>query len=168
MTSLLLATRYRHKRREFAALLGRDFQVQDVTSIPDLPDVEESGRSFAENAALKATAISRIAPGLVLADDSGLQVDALGGAPGVRSARYAGEKATDAQNVAKLLAALATNTNRRARFCCMIVVASRGEVVATFAGEVAGTVTTEPRGQSGFGYDPVFVPDGFAETFAEL
>lgn len=120
---------------------------------------------------LKAVAASRVVPCLVVADDSGLEVDALSGAPGIYSARYSGAEATDEQNVAKLLAefratkqpALAT-----ARFRCVIAVAQNGAVMATFSGSVEGSLLDPPVGENGFGYDPVFVPDGFDQTFAQL
>ncbi len=166
---LLLATRNGHKTREFAQLLGRDFNVHDLTSQRDLPEVIESGKTFEENATLKALAVSKIFPHeIVIADDSGLKVDALGGAPGIFSARYAGEKANDRRNVDKLLRELEQASDRSAHFYCAIAVASNGELMTTVAGEIAGTITKTPHGENGFGYDPTFVPNGFSQTFAEL
>lgn len=165
---LLLATRNPHKTREFAELLGREFAVIDLTLRNDVPAIEETGRTFAENAQLKALTVSRCSDGLVVADDSGLEVDALNGAPGVFSARYAGGKATDAQNVRKLLRELHGNAPASARFRCVLALAQRGELIHTFEAAVEGTIIDAPRGTDGFGYDPVFVPESFSETFAEL
>ena len=120
---LLLATRNKHKAREFSELLGAEFCLTDLAAHPEIPEVPESGRTFAENARLKATTVSRLLPGLVLADDSGLEVDSLGGAPGVYSARYAGKGATDATNRRKLLDAmteLRPEARRSARFRCVL------------------------------------------------
>ncbi|MEP6956065.1 MAG: RdgB/HAM1 family non-canonical purine NTP pyrophosphatase [Chthoniobacterales bacterium] len=172
MTSILLATRNAHKTREFAAMLGADFVVRDLTAVDDLPPVAETGTTFGENACLKAIAASRLFPGLVVADDSGLEVDALDGAPGVYSARYAGEPATDHENVGKLLAELgrlrATGAERSARFCCSLAVAERGRVLKTPFGTVEGFIAEERKGTGGFGYDPVFIPEGYRLSFAEL
>ena len=170
MHRLLLATRNRHKTGELAALLGPGFQVEDLSAHPDMPEIEETGATFAENAALKALAASRhFGDGvLVLADDSGLEVDALGGAPGVRSARYAGEGASDRQNLDLLLERLGGNPQRNARFRCAIAIAQNGALAATFDGACEGRIITQPRGGNGFGYDPVFVPEGESLTFAEL
>ena len=169
MIQLLLATRNQHKTREFAQLLGENFTVRDLTSKTDLPAIVESGATFEENAVLKAVTISRIFPReIVVADDSGLEVEALGGAPGIFSARYAGENASDRRNVEKLLRELQDAQDRSARFYCVIALAKSGQLITTVAGEVAGTITNSPRGENGFGYDPIFLPNGFSETFAEL
>ena len=170
MPRLLIATQNAHKTTEIAALLGPAWAVSDLNAHPDIPAPEETGETFAENAAIKALAASRLFPGLVLADDSGLEVDALGGAPGVRSARYAGPQATDADNRAQLLTALAgvPGKERTARFRCVLVLAEGGEPRATFDGTVEGTILDAERGDGGFGYDSLFVPDGFCETFAQL
>ena len=166
---LLLATRNPNKTREFAQLLGRNFTVQDLTSKSDVPEIVESGTTFEENAALKAVTISKIFPHeIVVADDSGLEVEALGGVPGIFSARYAGEHANDRRNVEKLLRELQDARDRSARFYCVIALAKNGQLMTTVAGEVAGTITKSPRGENGFGYDPIFVPNEFSETFAEL
>lgn len=168
MTTLLLATHNQHKTREFAAILGSDFCVRDLSQFGNISPVEETGRSFAENATLKAVTISRLSPELIVADDSGLEVDSLNGAPGIFSARYAGEKASNSENVTKLLRALVRQENRRARFRCVIVLARGGERLATFDGTIEGTIALSPRGKNGFGYDPIFVPVGCEQTFAEL
>jgi XTP/dITP diphosphohydrolase len=166
---LLLATRNQHKTREFAQLLGPNFTLRDLTSEHDPPQILETGRTFEENAVIKAIAVSKIFPDqVVIADDSGLEVKSLEGAPGIFSARYAGEKARDERNVEKLLCELQGTTERSARFRCLIALAKNGELITTVAGEVAGTITKSPRGESGFGYDPIFIPEGFEETFAEL
>ncbi|MDQ6859605.1 MAG: RdgB/HAM1 family non-canonical purine NTP pyrophosphatase [Verrucomicrobiota bacterium] len=167
MQFVLLATRNALKTREFAALTGSEFTVRDATSIPGLAMVEETGATFTENAILKATAISRIVPGLVVADDSGLEVDSLGGAPGVFSARYAGEHASDHENVAKLLATM-RGADRAAQFRCVLALSENGETVATFDGVVRGRIADSAAGWNGFGYDPVFVPEGYEQTFAQL
>jgi XTP/dITP diphosphohydrolase len=167
---LLLATRNPHKTREFVEILGDQFDVRDLSEALDLPVIEETGSTFEQNAVLKAVATSKHFPGLVLADDSGLEVDALNGAPGVFSARYAGESGTDAENIAKLLAALASSnaTSPAARFRCVLALARRGEVLGVFEGAVEGIIVPAPRGATGFGYDPVFQPQGFDRTFGEL
>jgi len=170
MPSLLIATKNAHKTSEIAAMLGPAWQVSDLNAHPGIPAPDETGETFADNAAIKALAASRLFTGLVLADDSGLEVDALGGAPGVRSARYAGPRATDADNRAKLLDALAgvRTEERSARFRCVLVLAEQGEPRATFDGAVEGEIIDAERGEGGFGYDALFVPKGFRETFAQL
>ena len=169
MIQLLLATRNQHKTREFAQLLGENFTVRDLTSKTDLPAIVESGATFEENAVLKAVTISRIFPReIVVADDSGLEVEALGGAPGIFSARYAGENASDRRNVEKLLRELQDARDRSARFNCVVALARNGQVMTTVAGEVVGAIAECARGENGFGYDPIFVPNGFSQTFAEL
>jgi len=166
---LLLATRNQHKTREFAQLLGPNFTLRDLTSARGLPEIQETGRTFEENAVIKAIAISKIFPHeIVIADDSGLEVTSLAGAPGIFSARYAGEKAIDRHNVEKLLRELQSATERSARFRCVIALAKNGKLMTTVEGDVAGAITKSPRGESGFGYDPIFIPEGFEATFAEL
>lgn len=168
---LLIATRNAHKTAEFARILGGEFSVTDLRSLADHPEVEETGGTFAENAALKALAASRKTGGLVVADDSGLEVEALGGAPGIYSARYAGAHASDRENVAKLLAELAkvgAGAEPGARFVCALALARHGELLAQFEGAVEGRITTSMQGSDGFGYDPVFVPEGYEQTFAQL
>lgn len=170
MNRLLVATRNAHKTEEIAAMLAGFFDVADLRSLPGAPEVEETGATFAENAALKANAISAFTGGWTLSDDSGLEVDALGGAPGVRSARFAGENATDADNNRLLFEKLAAlpDAPRTARFRCVLVLSHRGQTVATFDGAVEGRVVGELRGPGGFGYDPLFVPEGHERTFGEL
>lgn len=172
MQRLLLATRNAHKTREFAEILGAQFVVSDLISVEDVPTVDETGATFEENAVLKAVAASRCVSGLVVSDDSGLEVAALDGAPGVRSARYAGENATDAENVAKLFSELqrldSASRTCDASFQCVLALAEDGKVLRIFRGTVGGSIIPVKRGQRGFGYDPVFVPNGYTETFAEL
>ncbi len=167
---LLVSTRNAHKVDEIRAILGAGFHVVDLSTVPDMPEVEETGDTFEENATLKAVAASRLFDGWVIADDSGLEVDALGGAPGVRSARYAGEPSSDSANNTLLLSNLADirGKARSARFRCVIVLARNGRKLAAFAGSVEGTIIPSARGESGFGYDPLFVPEGHCETFAQL
>ena len=170
MQHLIVATRNAHKTREIQRILGADFAVRDLSAYPEIPEAAESGKTFGENGVLKATAASSQLPGLVLADDSGLEVDALGGAPGIYSARYAGQNATNKQNIDKLLAELARveRAKRSARFRCVIALAHGGKLLATFEGVVEGVIVDPPRGRGGFGYDPIFVPQEFEQTFGEL
>ena len=169
---LIVATRNAHKTREIAKILGPALSVQDLTAHPEIPEIRESGASFEENAKLKAIAVSKKLPGLIIADDSGLEVEALGGAPGIHSARYAGADASDKEKIAKLLAQLAKvdpqGLQRHARFCCVLAVAHDGQVLAIFEGVIEGKIAKRSRGLHGFGYDPIFIPVGFEETFAEL
>jgi XTP/dITP diphosphohydrolase len=170
MQTLLVATWNTHKTREIGQILGSGWNVRDLTTLVDAPRVEETGSTFAENAALKAVAISESFPELVLADDSGLAVDALNGEPGVYSARFAGEEATDAQNRSKLIGLLKTLSAGEfpGRFRCEMVLASKGEIQRSFSGIVEGIVVPFERGDHGFGYDSMFIPAGYSETFAEL
>ncbi len=172
MPLLVLATRNTHKTREVAQILGARFVIADLTEHPDVPGVAETGSTFEENATLKAVAASRILEGWIVADDSGLEVPVLGGAPGIRSARYAGENASDSENMTRLLADLGladTSLKRReARFCCSLVLARAGTVLQAFHGVVEGRITLERHDGGGFGYDPVFAPAGYSQTFAEL
>lgn len=164
---LLIATKNAHKTTEIAAMLGPGWPVEDLTAHPAIPAPDETGATFEENAAIKALAAAALFPGLVLADDSGLEVDALGGAPGVRSARYAGPGADDAANRARLRRELNVFPSP-ARFRCVLVLARGGEVLATCHGTVEGSIIGTERGAGGFGYDALFVPDGHGQTFAEL
>jgi XTP/dITP diphosphohydrolase len=168
---LLLATRNAHKTREFSEILGADFMVRDLAGESDAPTIEETAQTFAENAILKAVAISKRFPGPVIGDDSGLEVDVLGGAPGIFSARYAGPGARDRDNVARLLEELGRFPNERrysARFRCVLALARAGELLETCEGVIEGAIVSAPRGEGGFGYDPVFQPDGSSQTFGEL
>ena len=172
MIALLVATRNPHKTRELQQILGSDFTVCDLRAHSEISEIAETGTSFEENAKLKALAVSKKLPGLVAADDSGLEVDALGGAPGIYSARYAGTNATNKERIDKLLEELARidakKEQRSARFRCVLALARNGEVLGTFEGIVEGQIADRPRGSHGFGYDPIFVPNGFQQTFGQL
>lgn len=166
--TLLLATTNAGKRREFRSLLPAGVHLVGLDDV-DLRPPPETGATFAENADLKALHGADQSGLLTLADDSGLVVDALGGAPGVRSARFAGEDATDAENRETLLAAMAAveEGRRGARFVCAVALARPGAVIARAEGVVGGAIGRVPRGGSGFGYDPLFLlADG--RTMAEL
>jgi XTP/dITP diphosphohydrolase len=165
---LIIATRNAHKTAEIRAMAGGRFEVLDVTSFPECPEIAETGHTFLENARLKALGISRLIGGRVLSDDSGLEVDALGGAPGVWSSSYGGEEGNHARNNARLLEELRGRNDRRARFRCTMVLAAAGRELAHFSGTVEGRIIDEPRGAQGFGYDPLFIPEGHQATFAEL
>ena len=188
MQHLIVATRNARKTREIQRILGPRFAVRDLSDHPQIPETMESGKTFEENAILKAAAASKELPGLVIADDSGLEVYALDGAPGIYSARYAGQNASDKENIDKLLGELSRRAmwhnfascdsgagqvaNLRhfasGRFCCVIALAHEGELLGTFEGTVEGTIVERASGSHGFGYDPIFVPNGFGQTFAEL
>ncbi|MEI7956045.1 MAG: RdgB/HAM1 family non-canonical purine NTP pyrophosphatase [Verrucomicrobiota bacterium] len=165
---LIVATRNSHKTLEIRALLGDRWEVMDANDFVGLPVIEETGQTFLENAVLKAEGISRLLPGRVLADDSGLEVDALGGAPGVWSSSFGGEEGNHAKNNARLLSAMLGQAVRTARFRCTMVLATAGIVQADFCGSVEGRLAEAGRGEGGFGYDPLFIPDGYEQTFAEL
>ena len=168
MQKLLVATGNSHKTDEIRAILGAGYVVSDLKAHPELPEVDETGTTFLENATLKAVEISKQVEGLILSDDSGLEVDALGGEPGVYSSRYAGEAGNDAANNKKLLHELQGEDSRTARFRCVMVLAQDGDVLASFDGAVEGRMLSELHGEGGFGYDPLFVPDGYEQTFSQL
>lgn len=153
-------------------MLGDRFEVLDMSVLPGVEPPEETGTTFEENAAIKALHAAAHFDGLVLADDSGLEVDALGGAPGVYSARYVGAEATDAMNRDRLLAELVRvgvrGRDRSARFRCVLALTRGRELLATFEGTVEGVIVNREKGKGGFGYDPLFVPAGCCETMAEL
>lgn len=175
---LFLASSNKGKLGEFYALAATDApgvtdacaEIELLPGFDSLPSFEECAPTFAENAAGKVLHYSRLEEGFVFADDSGLVVPALGGAPGVRSARYAGEHATDAQRIAKLLGELRgkTGAERAAYFVCAIAVAERGRARAIVTARVDGEILEEPEGSGGFGYDPVFYFPPLKKTFAEL
>lgn len=166
---LLVATRNRHKLDEIRAILAvPGLELVAAGDIPGLPDVVEDGATFPENAAKKARQLCDASGLWTLGDDSGLEVDALGGAPGVFSARYAGAHGDDAANNRKLLADLAGVADRGAQFRCAIALAAPDGRLWGVEGCCRGRLLTAPRGSSGFGYDPLFVPDGHRQTFAEL
>lgn len=169
---LVIATRNAHKAKEIAAILPEWCEVHTLAEYPDAPDAEETGRTFAENARQKAECLSAYLPdALVIADDSGLCVDALNGYPGVISARYAGQHGDDMGNNNKLLRELSVMRGDKphtARFVCVISLARGGKELSSFPGVVEGRITLHPRGTNGFGYDPLFVPEGYNVTTAEM
>ena len=171
MLQMLAATTNENKVREFKNILNQlkdRINIITTSAIPNFPEIVEDGTTFEENAMKKAKEASAFADMVAMADDSGLVVEALDGAPGIHSARYAGDGATDSDRIAKLLNAMDGITNRKAKFVCAAALAYRGEEVRTFVGEIKGTITFAPAGTNGFGYDPVFIPEGFEKTFAEL
>ncbi|HEX8291049.1 MAG TPA: RdgB/HAM1 family non-canonical purine NTP pyrophosphatase [Pyrinomonadaceae bacterium] len=171
-TELLVATSNAGKVRELSHLLsGFPLRLRLLGEFSGVDEAEETGGTFEENAAIKALHYSAHSGLLTLSDDSGLSVDALGGAPGVRSARYAGREATYAERMSKLIGELdATgDAERRARFVCVIAVADPSAgTLHTFEGACEGRIARAPRGRGGFGYDPLFIPDGHDRTFGEL
>ena len=167
--TIVLATRNPGKICEIEALLT-GLRFATAASFPGCPEPEESGHTFEENALIKARAVAGFTGKTALADDSGLEVDALGGAPGVHSARYASATASDRDNMHRLLEALAdvADGDRTARFRCVMAVVAPDGRTWTSDGLCEGRILREPRGESGFGYDPLFVPAGYESTFAEL
>lgn len=168
---LLVATRNRHKLRELRELLADlDLELVSAADLPGLPEISEDAPTLRDNAIKKAVETAKASGKLTLADDSGLEVDALQGEPGVYSARYAGPKATDHENNLKLLRALdgVPLEKRTARFRCVVAVADPAGLVDVVEGICNGMILTEERGGGGFGYDPLFIPDGQVKTFAEL
>ncbi len=172
MKELVLATRNRKKRSEMAALLAPlGIAVQTLDDFPSAPEVDETGGTFAENAAIKARTVAQAIGRWTLADDSGLAVDALGGAPGVHSARFAGEQAGDAANNEKLLALLKStpDAERGAAFVCHLALADpQGEIRLSVEDRCRGQILRERHGAGGFGYDPLFLVPEYHRTFGEL
>ncbi|HET6400718.1 MAG TPA: RdgB/HAM1 family non-canonical purine NTP pyrophosphatase [Candidatus Kapabacteria bacterium] len=170
---LILATHNPHKREELREILRTELstgiEILTLDDIrPSIGDIEETGTTLEENALLKAGAVFNLTKIPAVADDTGLEVEALNGAPGVYSARYSGEGATYASNVRKLLQEMEGKENRRAKFSTVIAYCDDRNEEHLFRGEVNGTIAREPRGTNGFGYDPVFIPDGGSNTFAEM
>lgn len=165
---LIIATRNAHKTAEIRDVVGDGFEVLDANAFPDCPEIEETGTTFLENARFKALGISNCLEGWVLSDDSGLEVDALDGQPGVYSSSYGGEEGNHALNNQRLMREMKGKSPRTARFRCTMVLARDGREEAHFSGTVEGRLIDELRGREGFGYDPLFIPDGHDETFAEL
>lgn len=169
---MVIATKNKGKVKEFEALFER-YGIK-ITSLLDInepiPDIEETGTTFKENARLKAEGIAKVLNVPVVADDSGLAVDALEGRPGVYSARYAGEPTDDVKNYEKLLDELrdVPNEKRTARFICVLALAIPGKETIFTEGTCEGTIAHEPKGTNGFGYDPVFIPEGYDCTMAQL
>ena len=171
---LVLATRNQGKVRELTNMLcgeatsKQQIEVISLDSYPDAPEVIEDRKTYMENAIKKASVIAEYTSHLTLADDAGLEVDALDGAPGINSKRWTGEDATDDIRIAKLLQSLEETTNRRARFITAIAMVHPDSDPEVVIGVCEGHIRHAPVGESGFGYDPVFVPEGYNQTFAEL
>ncbi len=173
MRQVVLATRNSGKVKEFERLLAEfasDIQVLGLNDFPDMPDVEETGSTFEANALLKAREVSAFAHLPALADDSGLCVDALGGDPGIFSARWSGGHGDDAANIAKVLGQLAgiAVPDRGAQFRCAVALHLPDGREVVRHGELQGEIVNAPRGAAGFGYDPIFQPEGFALTLGEF
>ncbi len=172
LSELLIATRNAGKVREIKLhLAGLPLRLRSLREYADIADVDETGRTFAENAALKARSYAAQTGLTTLADDSGLEVDALNGAPGIFSARYAGEATSDSERIAHLLAEIARTNDpaRRAAFLCALAMADpQRALLQIWMGRCEGRIAHAPRGSNGFGYDPIFIPDGYALTFGEL
>lgn len=168
---IVIATRNKKKVEEFLRILKNlDVNLLSMDDFPDCPEVEEDQDTFEGNAIKKALTISEFTKKIAVADDSGLEVYALKGEPGVKSARYAGDNATDIDNINKLLDRMKDipDSQRGARFVCCIAIAFTDGQVKTFLGYVDGSIGKEPKGKLGFGYDPVFYPRGYNITFAEM
>lgn len=171
LKKMLLATTNKGKAREYQALFkGIPFNIVTLSDVGITLEVAETGRTYEENARLKAVTLAKESGLLTLADDSGLEVDALGGEPGVRSARYAGENASDSERNEYLLSKLQNvpEKERTARFVCVIAIANPEGKVTLYKGECRGIITTAPRGTHGHGYDPVFYVPELGKTMAEL
>lgn len=170
MKNLIVATKNKGKVAEIEdSLKDLDFKILSLAATFGFPEIEETGSTFEENARIKAERVYEHFKILTLADDSGLETDALKGEPGVYSARYSGDEATDASNCEKLLLELEKTEvkNRTARFRCVMVLTD-GKTEKVFEGVCEGKIINEKRGDDGFGYDPLFVPEGYDKTFAEL
>lgn len=171
MKKLVIATGNRGKVKEIKALLGGAYdEILSLREAGIIADIREDGESFYENARKKALEVSLLTDCDVLADDSGLCVEALDGAPGIRSARFAGENATDEENNKKLIGLIkdVPAGKRQAKFICAIVMARGGSELLHVEGEVYGDILLKPRGEGGFGYDPLFFVEAYGKTFAEL
>lgn len=171
MKEVIIATKNKGKASEFQALLAKKgIAVKTLLDFPDSPDVEETGSTFAENARLKAETIARYFQTMVIADDSGLSIDALGGNPGVYSARYAGEERDDEANIAKVLEEMEgiPFEKRTARFHCALAISIPNRSTTIVEGTCEGYITEAPKGENGFGYDPIFYVPQEGKTMAEL
>ena len=171
MLRLWVATTNQGKLNEFRNLLNGMAEIHSISELKVYAVPKETGKTFEENARIKARTLKAVKPGeWVVADDSGLEVEGLGGLPGIHSARYAGERASDSENTAKLLKMVQIRTpqNRNAQFRCVLVVFSPEGKETVIEGVVNGTIATVVKGQVGFGYDPVFIPEGQTKTYAEL
>ncbi|MGE0526765.1 MAG: RdgB/HAM1 family non-canonical purine NTP pyrophosphatase [Bdellovibrionales bacterium] len=171
MIELWIATHNKGKINEFRNLMGGAVELHTPSELGYYSSPPETGGTFEENARIKARSVKAVKPGKwVAADDSGIEVEGLGGLPGVHSARYAGNQASDAENIAKLLKMLQIRSprNRNAQFRCVLVAYDPEGQEHVLEGVVKGQIATKVRGQTGFGYDPIFIPEGFEQTFAEL
>lgn len=171
MFEIVISSRNNEKKRELKALLkDLEIKVLDLNDFPAAPKVEEKGKTFEENAAVKALKIARFTKKLTIADDSGLEVKTLGGRPGVYSARFAGKNATYEANNRKLLRLLdgVPKPKRKAKFVCVVALADKDKLIGLARGECSGRITFEPKGRNGFGYDPVFFSPKHNKTFAQL
>lgn len=171
MKEVIIATKNKGKASEFQALLAKKgVAVKTLLDFPNSPDVEETGSTFAENARLKAETIARFFQAIVIADDSGLSIDALGGKPGVYSARYAGEEKDDEANIAKVLEEMEgiPFEQRTARFHCALAISVPNGSTTIVEGTCEGYITEAPKGENGFGYDPIFYVPQKEKTMAEL
>lgn len=167
MKKLVFATNNAHKLSEVRAILAPQYEIISLAELNCFDDIPETADTLEGNALLKAQYVFDKFQLNCFADDTGLEVDALNGAPGVYSARYAGEDNNAKNNMEKLLANLGDNSNRTAHFRTVIALIEKGEV-RYFEGQIDGKIAYEPSGSAGFGYDPVFIPDGFTQSFAEL
>ena len=167
MDQLIFATHNAHKADEVKASVGNLFEVKNLSDINFFDEIPETGNTFKENAFQKVKYLHDKLNCNCFADVSGLSVDALNGAPGILSARYAGEPSNSQRNTEKLLNNLKNISNRKAQFTCVIAVILDGQT-HFFEGIIRGTITEYPQGEGGFGYDPIFIPDGYDKTFAEL
>lgn len=175
MLKIVLATKNKGKIEEIKYILKESgikeaVEIQPLSDYPDIPEIAEDGTTFSENAAKKAVTVARATGLTAVADDSGLEVDALNSAPGIYSARFAGEGSTDSENIRKLLRLLEgiPDEKRGAGFVCVIAIADPDGNVELMEGKCRGIIAMEERGTSGFGYDPVFIVPGYGKTFAEL
>ncbi len=167
MIELYLATQNKHKIEELSALLGSHFLIKSISELGVIDDIPETGKTLAENSMQKARYIADRFGVNCLSDDSGLEVDCLGGLPGVYSARFAGEPKNDLANSKKLIFEMSQYADRNARFVTVLTFHQKGQF-CQFEGEIRGEIVLSPRGSHGFGYDPLFQPENESRTFAEM
>ena len=167
MIELYLATQNKHKIEELSALLGSQFLIKSISELGVIEDIPETGKTLVENSMQKAQFIADRFGVNCLSDDSGLEVNCLGGLPGVYSARYAGEPKNDLANSSKLLVDMSRHADRSARFVTVLTFHQNGQF-HQFEGEIKGEIVLSPRGNQGFGYDPLFQPENESRTFAEM
>lgn len=165
--TLIIATASVHKQQEIQAILGEDWKIKTLKDFPELPEIEEPFFTLEENALHKAKVLFEQTGLDCIAEDSGLEVEALSGAPGALSARYAGTHRSDADNIRLVLEKMKGNTHRKAQFRTVIALHTRNEI-KQFEGIVVGKIAEVPSGEGGFGYDPIFIPEGYTDSFAVL